>query len=98
MKGTKLNIDNKHAFFIIFAIAIISFYLGYKFNDNGIHTCHIDTEELEEMYSLLGQKTEDHELRFLNPNMTLRQVKDLYYATYPMSNGVIEWELTNLCD
>ena len=72
-------------------------FIGYNLHNTNFY-CHIDVSELEDLYANLGFKTEFHELRFLNENMTLRQVKSLYQKTYPMSNGVLEWELTNLCD
>lgn len=79
---------------IVFALGV---YTSYSFL-GGVKPCHIDISELEDIYANFGLKTEFHELRFLSENMTLRQVKDLYQKTYPMSNGVLEWELTNLCD
>jgi hypothetical protein len=93
--------EKKSKMFFIVIVVFVFFgglFIGYNFKDTNFY-CHVDKEEVDEMYSFLGARFDDHHFgRFISENMTIKQSYEVYNTYYPFSNGVLEWELTQICD
>jgi len=92
-----LKIKDKYFYTMMIAILVTGLIIGYNWNDDREFVCHINSEDLNVMFAKMGNVNESKVYQQLSHSLTLGQVKDIYDKYQPMSNGVLEYEVTKLC-